>query len=431
VNQGGYLSKSNPRIPLFNLRILSFLWVVLNILSIFVDNYIVRFSSLLIMSGLSSYFFIYLRYSGIGRGMGAPGYFTYFSNFIVLWLSLSQLSDNWKIRSIMEQSLEMLLGAIFFISGIYKLNSGFTMKNSFGINIGLCNEMWAYKPDLFVNIPPKSWLFKIAQLISTWGEIIGGLLLITGFFAKVGSLILITMFIGIGFFIRLGLLVPQLVFCLLLPFIDVSTTNYGIDNTVQFIPNTLACLLALLVVGEFMSYIFFLDQSQIYNFKGIRKLHKVARFYSRYFGTILWRVFTPDITSLHINVFTTDDEGKRTLLSKWKDWRCLRFRFVGEAVTLTSIFTTLRYYPSNQDLFEKRLLSYVNSLKCSGSKFVEFEISRVKLGKSHSELELVSRFKVDLNSKLIMETPLTLDYDLRMPEFLSKIRPDSKIGEYG
>lgn len=427
---GGYLSNAlSFHIP-GRFTTVALFWIFLNITNLQAQNLPLKIILFLLNTLIANYFFIFLRHSNIGRGMGAPGYFTYFSNFIGLCVSFGAFTNMLQLQSIIKQAILILLGGIFVISGLYKLNSGFTLKDSYGLNVGLCNEMWSRWPNLFMKIPPKSWIFKTAQFISSWGEIFGGLLLITGYFSKLGAVVLIAMFLGIGLLVRLGLLIPQLIFCLSLPFVDFSSRSDKLGYQFNAMTTLLIVGLYLFVMGEMLTYIIFLSQSKIVNFKISRVLYPIAIFYSKYFGTILWRVFTPDITSLHINIFLVDSDMSKRKLTSWDDKKCFRYRYVGEAITVASIFTSLRYWPSNYEIFKTRILSYARTLNTIGCLYVIFEVSRVKIDQQNSKLDLVSLFVLNLSESYISEHRINYDYDLRAPEKFSRIRSDAKIGEY-
>jgi len=439
---GGFLGDETPLSFFLDYRKVVLLWVFLNVVGLVQNIELLRFAIFFVTTLIANYFFVFLRFSNIGRGMGAPGYFTFFSNLIGFILSIGELLDNAMAKNIFHHGLLSLLGGIFLVSGIYKISSGYTYKNSYGINIGLCNEMWAYKPQLFRKIPPKSFVYRIAQLISTWGEICGGLLLICGFFSKIGSVILMIMFFGCGLFVRLGLLIPQIIFCLVLAFVEFKSesntpNNFGAlfqvsTNSAQnFLSLFLALYFIVHILGEFLTYLYFLDQSELFKIPGVARAGKIAHYYSKYFGTILWRVFTPDITGLHVNIYLVDIEKKRRLISDWGRRGCFRFRYVGEAITVASIFTTLRYWPTDSNLFNARLLAYALTLKTDNVREIDFDVSRVKLERDESSLELVSRFIVNIDEKKVREITLNANFDLRKPEQFSSLNPNSKMGQYG
>src|SRR5205085_7302701 len=89
-------------------------------------------------------------------------------------------------------------------------------------------------------------------------------------------------------------------------------------------------------------------------------IQRALEIYTNFFGIIIWRVFTLDVVTFFINVYVEAKDGtRRHQWTRWGslDWaRQLRYGHVGESICVTSVFTTLKYYPSNSSLFRERLL---------------------------------------------------------------------------
>ena len=82
--------------------------------------------------------------------------------------------------------------------------------------------------------------------------------------------------------------------------------------------------------------------------------------YTNLFGMIIWRVFSVDLVNFFIRVWREPREGgERVPVSRLGSWP--RFNHVGEMICLTSLFTTLKYYPSNDAIFRERLLRYART----------------------------------------------------------------------
>ena len=93
-------------------------------------------------SRLCRYFFIHMRWKGVLRGMGAPGFMAY-------WLGLRRLPAriHQPLRAGPAQRLALLvlqvdLAFIMLSAGIYKFTAGYPRNH--GMELGLCNPMWGY-----------------------------------------------------------------------------------------------------------------------------------------------------------------------------------------------------------------------------------------------------------------------------------------------
>ncbi len=75
--------------------------------------------------------------------------------------------------------------------------------------------------------------------------------------------------------------------------------------------------------------------------------------YTNAFGIIVWRVFSVDVVGFFIKIHRAPraDLSQQTLVSRWGWSNGLRYAQVAEAIAVTTLFTTLKYYPSNNALF--------------------------------------------------------------------------------
>lgn len=74
---GGYLGVEGRLSCLLDYRKVGLLWISLNLVGLFINVEVSHFVVFLLTTLIANYFFIFLRFSNIGRGMGAPGYFTF------------------------------------------------------------------------------------------------------------------------------------------------------------------------------------------------------------------------------------------------------------------------------------------------------------------------------------------------------------------
>jgi hypothetical protein len=147
-------------------------------------------------------------------------------------------------------------------------------------------------------------------------------------------------------------------------------------------------------------------------------LQKGLERYSNFFGIIIWRVFTVDVINFFVNIHIVElRTGARQLYSRSgrMDWKS-RFRYlhVGEFVCLASLFTTLKYYPSNRSLFEERLMRYAKTIPCPAGSRIVFEYVSIKKAPRCFEYVPVVEYVVDLDSLRIAENMFDPNYSFRV-----------------
>jgi hypothetical protein len=84
-----------------------------------------------------------------------------------------------------------------------------------------------------------------------------------------------------------------------------------------------------------------------------------------------------------------------------------RFSQVAECITLTSVFTTLKYYPSNRPLFTSRLLRYARTLpRAAGSRLI-FEWVSVAATPERFAFVPVAEYVVDVEASTVTDVVLS------------------------
>jgi len=151
-----------------------------------------------------------------------------------------------------------------------------------------------------------------------------------------------------------------------------------------------------------------------YNFYGKKRLpDRWQAFQDRWtnlWGIIIWRVFTIDNTNFYIKLFLQDrDSGERELYSqpgRFEFSKGIRYCHVCEFVCFVSIFTTLKYFPSNSPLFTKKLLRYARTIPCSRDQVLVFQWVDIKK-EDNRFLDVASKeYRVDLLSEELTVTDL-------------------------
>lgn len=337
----------------FDLAFMS--WVLSNLLLVFSNKILLTIFISLLQTIFAYYFVIKTRHSHIFRGFGAPGHFQFilcFSNSI--FAISSMVSKN--LVANMADIFVIELGIIFIVSGFYKFFSGYRKWR--GIEVGLYNPLWSYYPRFWIQLRQKKKLIPIVNFFSVWGEILGGLLLLHPTYNVYGALIISIMFIFVMLNVRLGSLVPTIIVTVFAPLIS---TNY---SPIEFIFEYQVPLENFLV---YSGYIIIIINSINYlilnfNFYSRKKLSRnyiqnLSDFWTRATGQCLWRVFTSDITSIHIAI---DNQKNVDFLSNYERKVFSRKSCVLESITLVSIFTSLKYSEGEQE-FKKRLEKYASS----------------------------------------------------------------------
>lgn len=412
IESKGYIESQGLR-PFFKLTKkfawgLSLFWLIASVL-IFLS--FLTFASSFFLLLISYYFFIYKRYESLSRGLGAPGYF-------ITWINFTNCCYLF-VNKFQSESIELLskfflaeIGVIFLISGLYKLTAGY--QSGRGMNIGLYNPQWSYLPPIWRGFSQNTIKTALLNRIAVYGEIFGGIFLLSFKFQFIGSIIIAAMFLGVAATVRLGNLCVLIICSVLCPLL--ITSNNSQDS---FLVGT--------DVFRFFLTVLFLISVCAYIGLGInyytkyvlpKKIQVALNRHVRIFGTSLWRVFTSDITSIYIEISVSTHGGNQRLLSEWSNAKCKRFRFVGEAITVTSIFTLLKYQ-QDRSLFEGRLIAHANSLNVTETEIC-YRYFHVDTQGSVNLRRHVRDFIVDLECSYITEITVDEDFDPSAPEMMSK-----------
>src|ERR1041385_4571218 len=144
-----------------------------------------------------------------------------------------------------------------------------------------------------------------------------------------------------------------------------------------------------------------------YNFFARKRLpaplQRMLEVYTNFFGIIMWRVFTIDLINFFPNIYRQSrSSAERTLVTRY-GWRAgsVRFSHVGESITLTCLFTTLKYYPSNNAIFVERLLRYARTVPCSDDEVLVFEYIGIEKDEKQFEFTTVAEYVVDPVNKTV------------------------------
>ena len=389
------------------------------------------------------YFFVQMRWKGILRGMGAPGFLTYWLGAAVFVLAYTHRYAP-HLSSFALLVLQIDFALIFFSAGIYKLLSGYRVND--GMELGLVNPQWGYWIKLWRSFPPNHWTFRTLNQLAWTTEVIGAVLMLIPQTRFVGAMLILISFIFIASQIRLGFLCEMvIVACLLfvsqdslgaewLSFISLSFLDASpLDLPTVLVDVANQCL----VVGLWM-YLLLLPIARVglaYSFY-VRKrlpifLQSALDNYTNAFGIIIWRVFSADITNFFINVYEQKIAGgEERLISQWGDIAALRYNQVAESIAVTSIFTTLKYYASNRQLFIERLLRYARTVSHQPGVILRFEYVSIVKQSTHFQFVPIVNYRVDLDKGEVTETTVNRIVSVQDATDTSPVHEGQRPGSY-
>jgi hypothetical protein len=108
-----------------------------------------------------------------------------------------------------------------------------------------------------------------------------------------------------------------------------------------------------------------------------------------------------------------------------------RFTHVGENITVTSVFTSLKYYPSNNAIFQQRLRRYARTLPCPADSVLIFEYVSLRKDNNRFGETIVAEFRVDPATQTISERAIAADAAcLRAATAGSPLKATSRPGSY-
>src|SRR6476619_1578136 len=176
---------------------------------------------------LCRYFFIHMRWKGVLRGMGAPGFISYWLGAVVTLLEVTRRFA----PSVLPLALlvaQVDFAALMFSAGFYKLNAGYPRNH--GMELGLCNPMWGYWWRSYIKRTPSSPVFWTMNQLAWSTEIAAALLMLVPATRELGALLIIISFIFIATQIRLGFLTEMVMVCSLIFMSPSAMVGAGLES---------------------------------------------------------------------------------------------------------------------------------------------------------------------------------------------------------
>ena len=393
---------------------------------------------------LCRYFFIAMRWKGVLRGMGAPGFMTYWMAACVFFLEYGAIYDpSGSVRTAAIFTFRLDFAVIMLCAGTYKSLAGYAHND--GMELGMINPWWGYWGRLYGRLQPTHWVFRALNHLAYLTEIVAGLLMLVPATQLLGALLIFGSFAFIALHIRLGFLAEMVMLCCVF-FVPAGGL---VDRLVAAVAPTAplgsagaapgwlnagltaalyayAVLLPLAKVGQY------------YNFLAWRSLRGPLQAaldrYTNFFGIIIWRVFSVDHTNFWARIFFQDrTTGVRDEAARFGSLELRqRFRYahVGEFICLVSLFTTLKYYPSNSALFAERMLRYCRTLGCPSGSDVVFEYLSVRKDRGRFEFLPAAEYTVDLGAGTVIERVLDPSVSVRSASPVSPVHAGVRPGSY-
>src|SRR5215213_8602408 len=393
------------------------------------------------------YFFVRMRWKGILRGMGAPGFMSYWLAAVVFLLEYA-LYHQPSLLPLVLLVAQVDFAFIMLSAGIYKFTAGYASNH--GMEGGMVNPQWGYWWWIYQKLSPQHRLFPFLNHMAWSLEVLAGVLMLLPPTRFIGALLMLGSFVFIATQIRLALLCEMVIVCCVLFF---HPGSYG-DQLITFVlpvippaPVAFPGAIDKLLLGIFLwTYLILLPLAHaglFYNFykrKSLRGfIQRALEAYTNFFGIIIWRVFSADHTNFFLRVYERprnslpDDEGKneRAIVSRFGLRNgSLRYNHVAESIVLTTLFTTLKYYPSNNQLFQDRLLRYARTVKHSPDSVLDFDYVSIKKADGRFEFVTVATYTVDPAAGTISESLFDQSFSVRATLSGSPVHEGARPGSY-
>lgn len=391
---------------------------------------------------LARIFFVDLRWKSIARGMGAPGFMLYWLGALVFFLEYTAHYDpqGW-LRQLAILTFKVDFAVIFLCAGQYKLFSGYPQNN--GMERGMVNPWWGYWWKAYRRLPPGHWLFRTLNHLAYLTELVAAGLMLFPRASEWGGLLLAASFVFIALNIRLGFLCETVICCCLLFCLPGGLVDGWVGewvNAGQVTPQVGPDWLNLLLGVFLIFYLVMLPVTKAglyWNFYARKRLpepwQKWQDFWANLTGVIIWRVFTIDNTNFYVKAWWEERAtGERILYSRPGHAEArtnFRYVHVCEFVCYVSVFTTLKYFPSDSSLFRRRLLRYAASIPTPDRYRLVFEYVDIRKGDRFEDVSS-REFRVDVTGREVEERWLADGRSMTDHQRYSDLHQGHRVGSY-
>lgn len=372
---------------------------------------------------IGRYFFIQMRWRGVLRGMGAPGFITYWLGVAVLLLEYTRRFAP-DLQGLALLVLQVDFALIMLSAGTYKFSAGYRQNN--GMELGMANPEWGYWAGFWSRQRPDGWWFRAFNELAWGTEVVAALLMLYPPTRFLGGMLILLSFIFIATQIRLGFLCEMVIVCCLLFWggrADVAAVSTPMPGMNRILEAGLWAYLVLLPIARAgLSYNFYAKKS----LPGV--IQRALDVYTNLFGLIIWRVFSADVTNFFVRIYEAPSDGGRRLVSRWGHG--LRYYQVAESITVTSLFTTLKYYASNKAIFSDRVLRYARTIPHQADAALVFEYVTVLKRDDRFDFVPAAEYIVDTARGSVEEHVIDGSLSVRAPAAGSPIHEGARPGTY-
>ena len=403
------------------------------------------------------YFFVAMRWSGLHRGFGAPGFMTWWMGISVF---LVEFTSHYApaARSLAILAVQADFAFIMLSAGTYKAIAGYAHNE--GMNYGMANPAWSYWPNFFACVKPNHIFLRTANHLGWSVEVIGAVMMLIPGLRFWGGLMILLSFVYVWAQIRLGTLCGIVIACCLFFFTAESWGGYALAaitpmtfTQTAVIAETGTTWLTWLSATVLATYLVLLPLAHaglFFNFLTKRPLPRLIQSalaaYTNALGIIIWRVFSADHTRFFLRIYAEprgqrsgEQPGLQRLQKANKEdsdrslrrdertqvaetmfvqppahrrvindyqTRVPRFRHVVESITLTCIFTSRRYFASRPEVFEQKLLTYAATLPHSDDEQLVFQYVHMEKAKHSLRFLTESEHIVDVKTGTVSERSL-------------------------
>ena len=338
-----------------NLRIIYWFWIFIDLSIMFVPFEWIRLLSASLSLILSRYFFVYLRYSSINRGNGAPGFMSYWSVFYAfIFLVFICTGQN---SSSIEALFKFDFALIMISAGIYKSLNGYLNRQ--GIEYGLINPIWSIFPKFWFRFSANSNLFVVLNFLSIATEILIAVFLIFKFTTWISGVLLIITFLFLFGTVRLGALpLTMIVIGVVMITMDPSIrdTFHNVESQPPTFVNLICYLYGMLLVASF-------SWNWLYKFNKLPKglTRKILEGSYRITGSIIWSVFSKSLTKNYFEHIDGNSQINMDIKTHLNYQSPVSDKGVHNGITVTTLLTFLGYFPRLHDEHNFRMEMYLKS----------------------------------------------------------------------
>ena len=383
------------------------------------------------------YFFNRLRWTSLSRGMGAPGFIAMWLGAAVLLLEVTRAHMP-SAHGVVLLTLQVDFGLIMVSAGLYKLFAGY--RHWSGMELGMANPEWGYWSSFWSRWSPRHPLFRFLNEMAWGTEVVCGVLMLFPVTRAWGGAGIALSFVFIATQIRLGFLCEMVITCCLLFFTAGTWPDQWLSAVLPPVPSRMVGepwpLVASMLTAAcwiYMALLPLVRAGMFYNQLKHRSLpvpvQRALDAYANAFGLILWRVFTADVVNFFVRVWEVNPGGRRQISDfAGRGWS--RFAQVAECIVITSVFTTLKYFPSNGALFQQKLLRYARTIPHAPNTTLVFEWVHMRAGADGFAHVPVAEFSVDGAHARVTETTLSDHVSVRAIAGASPVHEGARPGSY-